>query len=337
MAVTVALVVWVAASIVYHKYIERWPDEELNEVVFDIFRHIGGNFQDVTYFERKVVLSNSVAECYDIYVLNASRTWQTCRIENGVLFNFHSLNNYGLRGDEGDALNCASEALSQLPNILQSDKEPSNYPEGNSTITIIRIKDSKNRRYGINLSHPDNTIMWADHWHIQKWIGISNDAPKVVDAFCQRMIQPDASYSDMRMSAFKLLRQSDAGYETLQQACWMNILNAMRRPQTIRTALALPDIRNYPAYLRAIPLMTEADITAAKDIPLMDLEKTRKNVHHAVRAPYIVLPIPPKRSPFPTLKNFTPGDKVKVNYEGGSFLIETFVNGDIEKNNGKGK
>ena len=332
----VALVLCFAASIVHHKYIERWPDEDLNEVMLDICRYTGGPLQDVTYFERKAISNDSDAEYYDIYVLNASRTWQTCRIENGVLFNFHSRNSYDLRSDEGEALDLAGATLSRLPNMLQPENKPS-YLENNLVVTIVKIKDSPFRRYGASVMGSDNTIVWADRWWVQKWIGGADEVPDIVEAFCQRIMQPDVSFTDVRQSAFELLRQTDADYETLQQAYWMDFFNRMHRPQTIRAALALPDIRNYPAYLRAIPLITDAEIAATKDFPLVDLEKTRLNVHYAVKAPYIFLPIPPKRSPFPTLKNFTPGNKVKVDYRGECFLIETFVNGSLSCDSGKRK
>ena len=332
MALTVS---WAATSLL-QKYRYQWPVEKLNEVVYDISMRIWDAPHEMVYFERKGISNNSDAEYRDVYVLNAQRTWQTCRIEKNVLFNFQSLNHCGLRSNEGDTLWSAGMALHQMPNILQPDMTPSRDVESNSGITVVYFRQAGFR--GLSAADPDpgNAITWSVWW-IHKWAGTSNEAPAVVEAFYQRMIQQEAPFTDERKSALELLRQPDADYETLQKAYWMDFFMVMHYSQNIRAALALPDIRSYPAYLRAIPLITEADLAAAKDLPLIALEKTRLNVHYAVRAPYIVLPIPPKRSPFPTLKKFTPGDKVKVNYEGGCFLIETFVNGSIAEDSGKRK
>ena len=313
--VMVVIVAFFALFAVFDKYRYRMPDEKLNEVAFDAVR--GKALLDVTYVERKNTSNENGAECYDVYVLSAGRTLQTCRIENGVLFNFRTLNNYDLSGKEGDEVYCAGEALNLLPNVLQSDMKPSNYSENNPVITVVKLKDPRPHPYSMVVPNMGNTIAWADDWWAQKWIGTSNDAPMVIEAFCQLMIQEEASHREAIMGFFSEL--------------------GARSPRTAWAAAALPDIRNYPAYLRAVPLMTEAEIAAAKDIPLVDLEKTRLNVHYAVRYPYVFLPIPPKRSPFPMLKKYTPGNKVKVNYGGECFLIETFVNGSVEQNKGRRK
>jgi len=300
---------------VFDKYRYRMPDEKINEVAYDAVR--GKALLDVAYVERKIISNDSDAECYDIYVLCAWRALQTCRIENGVLFNFRSLNSRDLFDEDGYEVYHAGKALSQLPNVLQPDMKPSRHSEGNPIITIVKLIDPRPHPESMVVQDMGNTIAWADRWWAQKWIGTSNEAPAVVEAFCQLMMQPEATCSEIVMSFF---------FEI-----------GVKSPRTAWAAATLPDIRNYPAYLRAVPLMTEAEIAAATDIPLVDLEKTRLNVHYAVRYPYVFLPIPPKRSPFPTLKRYATGDKVKVNYGGECFLIETFVNGSIEKNSGKEK
>ena len=107
------------------------------------------------------------------------------------------------------------------------------------------------------------------------------------------------------------------------------------RPRVARVAAVLPDIRNYPSYLRAVPLIAEEDLEVAKVFPLIDLEKTRENVRYALEAPYVFLPIPPKRSPFPAVRKYKTGDKFRVNYGSRCFLIETFANGSIAEDSGK--
>ena len=313
--VMVVIVASFALFVVFDKYRYRMPDEKINEVAYDAVR--GKALLDVTYVERKVTSNENDTKCYDIYVLSAWRTLQTCRIENGLLLNFRSLNSRDLSDNEGDEVYCAGEALNQLPNILRPDMKPSPCSEDNPIITIVKLIDPSPHPDSMLVPDMGNAIAWADGWWVQKWIGTSNEVPAVVESFCQLMMQPEATCSEIVMSFF-----FDIG---------------VKSPRTAWAAAALPDIRNYPAYLRAIPLMTETEIAAAKDIPLVDLEKTRLNVHYAVKYPYVFFPIPPKRSPFPTLKKYTSGDKVKVIYRGECFLIETFINGSIEKNNGKGK
>ena len=301
----VVMTVCIVVITIRHAYGTRLPDEDINEVAIDIYR--GKSLPDVTYIERKVTSSNN-AERYDIYVLNAWRTLQTCCIENGVLLNFRSLNSFDLGVYEGEATKTANKLIMQLPNVLQQDTESFDYPADIPAITIVKVFFSSEHPHPFISQKPErgNSIAWTGDWWALKWVGTPNEAPTEVEAFCQSMAKEEASHGEMRMDAFKTMR-----------------------PRTARAAVALPDIRNYPSYLRAVPLITEEDLEATQDIPLIALEKTRLNVHYAVKAPYIFLPIPPKRSPFPTLKKFTPGDKVKVNYEGGSFLIETFANGSI--------
>jgi len=94
----------------------------------------------------------------------------------------------------------------------------------------------------------------------------------------------------------------------------------------------------YPSYLRAIPLYTEEEREQAKDIPLIKLsldfffyEGVDYHVAFDVRAPYMLIPVPEKGSPFSSLnKPYEPGrDKVRVkcSYEGSPdiyFLVESF-------------
>lgn len=90
-------------------------------------------------------------------------------------------------------------------------------------------------------------------------------------------------------------------------------------------AVCLPEHRKeYPSYVRAVPLLTQEDMEAEKETPLIDLEKTRYHAKCAVAHPYTLFPVPEKRSPFPAVKTYAPGDKFSVISRSGFFLIETF-------------
>jgi hypothetical protein len=86
--------------------------------------------------------------------------------------------------------------------------------------------------------------------------------------------------------------------------------------------------RNCRSYLRAVPLFSKAELAAEKDTLLIDLSQTLYHAQRAVRYPYLLIPIPEKKSPFPTVQKYTPGDKFRVRQkykdEEYYYLIETF-------------
>ena len=96
--------------------------------------------------------------------------------------------------------------------------------------------------------------------------------------------------------------------------------------QNITQAVSAPEcVKKYRSYLRAVPLITKESLEAEKDTPLIDLEKTRYHAQCSLAKPYLLIPIPERKSPFPTVRNYTPGDKFKVSYRDGYYyLIETF-------------
>ena len=89
--------------------------------------------------------------------------------------------------------------------------------------------------------------------------------------------------------------------------------------------------RDYPSYVRAIPLFTEAELEAEKDTPIIDLSEPLKDakrghyhVVYAIGFSYALIPVPENRSPFPAVRKYTPGDKFKAENLGRWYLIETF-------------
>ena len=98
--------------------------------------------------------------------------------------------------------------------------------------------------------------------------------------------------------------------------------------QTIVQAVSTPKHRKkYRSYLRAVPLFTEADLEAEKNTPLIDLRKTGYHVQCSTQYPYLLIPVSWYEKPFPVVRNYTPGDKFKVQYYDSDsiyFLIETF-------------
>jgi len=100
-------------------------------------------------------------------------------------------------------------------------------------------------------------------------------------------------------------------------------INALHK--VVTQALSSPEhTRNYPSYLRAVPLLTAEELEAEKDTPVINTEKARYHVQFATRLPYALVPVPEKESPFPNIRKYTPGDKFKVKYGDGYMLIETF-------------
>ena len=97
--------------------------------------------------------------------------------------------------------------------------------------------------------------------------------------------------------------------------------------KTIEQTVSAPEhVKNYRSYVRTVPLITKEALEAEKDTPLIDLKKTR--YHVTLGYPYLLIPVPERRSPFPAVRNYTPGDKFKVQYEYNGkmydYLIETF-------------
>ena len=103
--------------------------------------------------------------------------------------------------------------------------------------------------------------------------------------------------------------------------------------QTVTQTLVSPEYRrHYPSYLRAIPLFTEKEVEAEKDTPTIDFRTARYHTQLAVGLPYTLIPVTEKGSPFPIIRKYSPGDKIKVLVEGSLsfsgkpcyYLIETF-------------
>ena len=100
--------------------------------------------------------------------------------------------------------------------------------------------------------------------------------------------------------------------------------------QHITHEISLPEnARHYPSYLRVVPLLTKEDVECEKDTPIIDLRKTRYYVREAFGNPYTLFPVHDRKSPFPVMRKYTPGDKFKVReeWEGQAYyyLIETFA------------
>ena len=114
---------------------------------------------------------------------------------------------------------------------------------------------------------------------------------------------------------------------------WVGVTNDV--PPVIATyyqyyiqTTALPENqRSYLSYLRAVPLLTKEELDKEKDTPIIDVEKARYHAQRAIYKPYVLFPIPEKKSPFPAVRKYTPGDKFKVKFRDEYFLIETFAGG----------
>jgi len=327
MKVTMGLSVLLMLVGCQEKLPERHKEEEvLNEVIDTIMRiRLHGVF--ITCIEQKGVPSDSSSKEYNVYLMNAGRVLQTYRIENNKVLNVRSLkaNHLGstttheeyrdafvtvLGGDNKTKI--TSERIidlfsmldfTHLPNMLNlNNRTPLSF-ESSPTITMVDMN------IYMPLSQiPPNRVYW-NNWLVRKWTGTPDETPIAIKAFCQSMMEIEAKPSPCEYTYF------------LEDY-----------PRLARIVASLPDIGNYPAYLRAVPLFTWEEIEAEKDVPFIELDKTRKNVHYAVQYPYTLFPIPPNRSPFPAVRKYTPGDKFRVSYGNGLYLIETFIGEDALEN-----
>ena len=281
---------------------DRYYDHSGNEWRNDVMLYLRGRQDDirVTYMEY-----TSDSKACDAYVFDASRILQTYRIEGSRVLNFRSLWYRHWHDERRNKFYAPDETLNQLPNVLESEAVPLQSPNDGPSVTIVDISTVI---WGATGSV--NMVRWGDRWRAQKWTGTPDEAPAEVEVFRQRMAQAQTQ-------ATPISRITYVDYYKDVYPLWT------------RKAATLPGIGDYPAYLRAIPLFTEKELEARKDTLLIDLEKARPNVQVAVQQPYTLLPISPKRSPFPKARKFTPGDKFRVNYKGDWFLIETFANGSI--------
>ena len=100
--------------------------------------------------------------------------------------------------------------------------------------------------------------------------------------------------------------------------------------QALEQIVSVPkNEKSYGSYLRVIPLFTKEALEAEKDTPLIDLKKVQYHVLFALRHPYLLIPVPEQKTPFPAVRGYIPGDKFKVQcHDDGTpyyFLIETFT------------
>ena len=125
------------------------------------------------------------------------------------------------------------------------------------------------------------------------------------------------AYSNRRDESFGVRKWTGAtnGVPSVITAFYQNVIQKTSLPEYAKS---------YPSYLRAIPLLTEVDMEAEKDTPVIDSEKARYHTEWAIFSPYTLIPIPEKKSPFPAVRKYAPGDKFRVNYWDKWFLIETF-------------
>ena len=311
----IALVLLGAFTLVlYQEYSGRLPDEMLN----DVFCGFAGTRDAadgalITCIEQQNVSTNPVLKIRDVCSFTSLRSLQTYRIENKSVWdvrclNYRDLDKHAICKEFG----VIHEEIKQLPNILEQEKDSPLSLNNNKSVSVIDIYYSSSRLHNES-SMPPNRILWHG-WKTLKWAGVPDEVPVTIKTFCRNAILAASLPSQSCVDDYEKL-----GFFTR------------------RAAIALPDIENYPAYLRAVPLFTEKELEAEKDTPLIDLDTTRKNVQYAVRFPCVLFPIPPKRSPFPSVRKYTAGDKFKVNDENGCFLIETFVNGSLVKETKKGE
>jgi len=329
---TVKMMMGITALLVVTGCNEKMPlryqeKEVLNEVVDTIMRlHAHGVF--ITCVEQKDVTADNGSKGRDVYVVNAGHVLQTYRIEGHKVLNVRSLRMRHLRNTtvheeyrdvfasvikSNDTtkltneriITLAQKVLTQLPNMLTLNEAPQLF-KNNPMVTIVDMGI-----YPSSSSLPSNKVCWNNIWWVQQWLG-SADAFPIVETFCQSMMEIEADSVPCEYECF---------FEDY--------------PHFARIVAALPNIGSYPAYLRAVPLFTEKDLAVEKDTPQVALKKTRENVHYAVQYPYTLFPIPPGRSPFPSIRNYTAGDKFKVNVGNECFLIETFANGNLKKNTQK--
>lgn len=184
---------------------------------------------------------------------------------------------------------------------------------------------------------------------ILKWSSLTNEPIDIISDFCESIMG-------------NVNKPEYAGNNPLSWKSWEPKVIPYDSRTRVRKHIVIWDFmdisrygyRTYPSYLRAVPL-DEEELRLAQDIPVIDYDsigfhlgcgvQTPYHTHNArcvrgsyhvtcaIRAPYLLIPIPEQGSPFPFLgKKYEPGrDKfvVKYNFKGQGFqdvcfLIETF-------------
>jgi len=113
-------------------------------------------------------------------------------------------------------------------------------------------------------------------------------------------------------------------------------INAFRQ-RVVQVLSASESAIDYPAYIRAVPLLTKEELDAEKATPLIELGRLvprqfPKLAQCAVGHPYVLFPVHEDKQLFSRVKDYTPGDKFKVRRKGYDgkmcyYIIETFAGG----------
>ena len=183
-----------------------------------------------------------------------------------------------------------------LPAQTQTSGKEANAREAATSITSIA-----------NLWKPnDFNTRPTETFDVLKWSGATDKTSHGVIDFCNFIIANACgpAYAKNNPFSWRSNKSTEHDYSSLSQY----------------------GHRIYPSYMRAIPLFTEEELTRAKDVPLIDGEGNVP-VQIAADAPYLLIPIKDKKSPFPSLgKPYEPG-RDRVRFQAGierHFLIETF-------------
>ena len=310
---------------------------------------------DVFYIEKKASASGkkvffSIGEFAQNYI-----------IENDTVKNYH----WGLGNQRSLPLKDWLLKIS-LPVQPYDNEQARQIFMGRSTALPVKVPQSTNETEA-NIETTSITYVWnswmtrqGDHFSesvpprealkILRWSGEANESPDVVSEFYQAIAAEvnKPEYAGNNPLSWRLWKPKVIPYDPLTRTRKHTILwDSENR--------SYYGYRIYPSYLRAVPLSTEEELEQVKDVLLLDYDSAgfhivcgvqspdhKHNAHCArgsyhitcaVRAPYLLIPVPEKGSLFPFLeKEYEPGqDKVivKLSLKGQGFhdvyfLVETF-------------
>ncbi|MCL1920453.1 MAG: hypothetical protein FWG50_05140 [Kiritimatiellaeota bacterium] len=277
-----------------------------NKVVRSFERDIFRGGVDFICVEQ-TSLSTDGRKVTDGYIREGWDILQAYRIENRKVTSCRwtdSFNDYATKEKYKAFYSSLEEhlcSLSNQPNRLEKDAVHSSKPPDASVITVTSM------RRGGELPPPYPFKVGIATWDYEGarvWANLSEKEKANFKPFC--------TWNIWRVRQWGGTPDDAPAEVAAARQAMTQMLSASNRKLRCRS------------YLRAIPLFTEAELEAAKDVPLIDLSQSPKYVRYAAWVPYLLFPAHGWGRPFPTVRKYKPGDVFKAKVESNYFLIETF-------------
>ena len=285
------------AQISLEEYDKYWSEVYSNEVLCAILGINTGTSFDGSWIA--VIENSSITDGLHVHnVISCCRNvLQAYRIEKRSIINYRHLE------DSRPVMDEAKELLSMM---IHKQRDPDSFDESRKRYHAALTE---------KLSSQVSTVVTGD---VQN--GLLEEGQKV------RYVGAGYAF------AHSLFRKEEAEWHTGEVPFAVEVFYQIGMRETSQPRHK----KNYPSFMRALPLFTEEDLKAEKDKPVLDWNKVRYHVRFAVAYPYALIPVPEKESPFPEVKEYVPGDTFRVKNmdrvkgEPPYYLIETFKGCETE-------